>query len=108
MGDTNLDTHAGAHGEDHMPAYRRTIVILSVLTAVEFGISYMMSHGLSQIAGILLLVGFACVKAVLVARFFMHLKFDPKSLAFIIATPVILAMPLVILVGFDVKNGPTW
>jgi caa(3)-type oxidase subunit IV len=51
-------------------------------------------------------VGLACWKAILVARFFMHIKYDPRILALIIVTPVVLAAPLVVLVGFDLLNGP--
>lgn len=94
------------HGESHIPIYRRTILTLSGLTAVEFALAYWMQHGLPLALGVVLLVGLACWKAVLVARFFMHIKYDPRILALIAVTPVVLATPLVLLVGFDLLHGP--
>jgi caa(3)-type oxidase subunit IV len=108
-GSHGAESHEGGaagHGESHIPIYRRTILTLSGLTAVEFAIAYTMQHGLSFVLGVLLLVGLACWKAILVARFFMHIKYDPRILALIIVTPVVLAAPLVVLVGFDLLNGP--
>ncbi len=96
------------HGGDHMPIYNRTIVTLAALTALEFVLAYFLGHGLPLIAGILLLVGLAAVKAFLVAKFFMHLKYDPKALAYVIFTPVFLATPLILIAGYDVVHGPIW
>lgn len=107
-GDVSGGAHAGDHGGDHMPLYNRTIITLSVLTALEFGIAYFLDKGLGMTAGILLLVGLAGVKAFLVAKFFMHLKFDPKALGYVIATPLFLATPLILITGYDVVHGPAW
>lgn len=96
------------HGGDHMPIYNRTIVTLAALTALEFGIAYFLDKGLPLVAGILLLVGLAAVKAYLVAKFFMHLKYDPKALAYVIITPVFLATPLILIAGYDIVHGATW
>jgi caa(3)-type oxidase subunit IV len=95
-----------AHAESHLPIYRRVIVTLAVLTAIEFGISYAMHSFLPFVLGVLLLVGIAAWKAVLVARFFMHIKYDPKILAWIAVLPVFLGSPIVLLVGFDLIRGP--
>jgi len=103
------DAPAGdAHAESHLPIYKKVIVTLAVLTAVEFGISYAVHHGLAFVVGLLLLVGLAFWKAVLVARFFMHVKYDPGILAFLAVLPLILATPLLLLVGFDLAKGPNF
>lgn len=101
-----------AHGESHLPVYKRIILILGGLTVVEFVVSFWM-HGqipalgtLPFMAGVLTLIALAFWKAVLVARFFMHVKYDPGILAFLAVTPVILATPLILLAGFDLANGP--
>ena len=104
------DEHA-AH-EDHMPVYWRTIVTLTVLTAVEFGVAiFGMQTGDAAVRprlwvlGVVVLVALAAWKAVLVARFFMHLRYDPKILALIAATPVVLATPLVLFCIWDGTAG---
>ena len=43
----------------------------------------------------LLLVGLACGKAILVANYFMHLKFERKTLAVIVLTPFLICVLLV-------------
>lgn len=98
--------HEGGHGESHLPTYKKVIVLLSVLTLVEFGLAAWMQSGLPFVVGLLSLVGLAAWKAVAVARFFMHLRYDPSVLAFLAVIPVILGTPLVLLVGFDLIKGP--
>ena len=104
--------------ESHLPTYNRIIIALSVMTAAEFVVAFQMvpaggGEGLfSFTVGLLLLVGMAGWKAVLVARFFMHLKFDPKFdpklLAWLITSPVVLATPLVLVCIYDAVQGPTF
>ncbi len=43
----------------------------------------------------ILLVGMACAKAVLVANYFMHLKFESKTLVLIVITPFVICVFLV-------------
>lgn len=102
------------HGESHLPTYNRVIVLLAALTAVEFVIAFWM-HGdipalgtLPFVVGVLGLLLLAGWKAVWVARFFMHLKYDPSSLAFIAVIPVFLGTPIVLLVGYDLIKGPNF
>ena len=107
MADAHADTHGGEHAPSHMKEYVRTIVTLSVLTIVEFAIAFAMKdHHVGMMLGILVLLALAFVKAVMVARFFMHLKYDPKLLALLAFTPVILAAPFVLVAGFDFARGP--
>ena len=94
------------HGESHLPTYRKVITALTVMTGIEFAISFGMHGGFPFVPGVLLLVGFAFWKASLVARFFMHVKYDKGIFAFLAVLPLILATPLILLVGFDLTHGP--
>lgn len=99
----------GDHVESHLPTYRKVIVILAVLTAVEFAIAQVMpKEGAVFVAGVLVLLALAFVKAVYVARFFMHIKYDPNVLAFLACIPLILGPPLVLVAGFDLIRGPNF
>ena len=113
---TNADSaHAASdelgHGfHDHMPIYWRVIITLAVLTLAEFGIA-MAIDGAAPTAfmlGVLALILLAAVKATMVARIFMHLKYDPKILSAICILPVILASPLVLFCIWDGLNGPSF
>jgi caa(3)-type oxidase subunit IV len=57
----------------------------------------------------ILLVGMALTKAIIVAMFFMHLKFEKKTLALIAATPLILCALLMfaLLPDHDPKLHPS-
>jgi cytochrome c oxidase subunit 4 len=63
------------------------------LTVVEVGYSVFLK--LPKAATILGLVGFAIIKAALVALYFMHLKFERKSLGLIVGSTLILGVILV-------------
>ena len=78
------DTHGGGHQE---PNYWAVIITLSILTLVEIGVIYL---PLEKFSIGVLLVGFALTKAMLVAIYFMHLKFEKTTLAIIAATPLVL------------------
>ena len=69
------------------PNYIAIFVYLSVLTGLELAVVYV---GLARIATIGLLVGLAWAKAVLVAMYFMHLRFERKTLAVVAFTPIVL------------------
>ena len=49
----------------------------------------------------ILLIGMACSKAALVAIYFMHLKFERKTLTVIVLTPFIICVFLVIMLMPD-------
>jgi uncharacterized membrane protein YhaH (DUF805 family) len=98
---------------DHMNIYWRVIITLTVLTAVEFAISFGIdgkadSQATLFMFGVLGLIALAAWKAVLVGRFFMHLKYDPGILSFLAIIPVILATPLVLFCIYDGLNGPAF
>jgi cytochrome c oxidase subunit IV len=78
------------------PNYMLIWVVLAVLTAGEVAIAFV-SH-LPEFLLILILVGLAIWKAVLVALYYMHLKFEPQRLKIITLAPIPLAIILVVIV----------
>ena len=105
---TALGADPDVHELDHhLKDYKKIIVVLTVATAIEFGISALMAKGsLGFVLGVLVLVAIAFFKAVLVAKFFMHLRYDPRILSMIAITPLVLATPLNIICCFDAIKGP--
>ena len=75
------------------PNYMGVFLLLTVLTAVEIGVIYLPIPKL--IIGTLLIV-LALSKAVLVALYFMHLKFEKRTLGIIALTPLVLCTLLII------------
>ena len=71
------------------PNYVLVWVALAVLTAVEVGITYL---SWSKTTLIVVLVGLAVWKAVLVAMYFMHLKFDDPLLSRIFMAGIFIAL----------------
>ena len=69
------------------PNYMAVIMILTVLTIVEVAVVF---APLPKLSIAILLVGLALTKAIMVAMYFMHLKFEKRTLAIIAATPLIL------------------
>ena len=110
--------HADEHGaagaapdvhelDHHLVDYKKIITILAVSTGIEFGISYLMgAHHIGFTPGVIVLVAIAFFKAILVARFFMHLKYDPRPLALIAMVPLLLSSFLLIIGCFDGIKGP--
>jgi cytochrome c oxidase subunit 4 len=81
MADTaTADTHGHDTHDDHHPTERSywvVFVILAIVTAVEVAWSYMGLSGVSLVVPLIIMMVF---KFVLVAGWFMHLKFDLKIL----------------------------
>jgi len=75
--------HSGEHAETN---YIAIFIYLSVLTAAELAV-YAYFPGLVKVA---FLVALAWVKAALVAMYFMHLRFERRTLAIVAFTPVVL------------------
>lgn len=74
------------------PNYIAIFWWLLALTIIEIGVIYM---PLAKLAIGILLVGLALSKAALVALFFMHLKFERRTLGVIALTPLLLCVLLV-------------
>jgi cytochrome c oxidase subunit 4 len=81
------DTHAA-------PNYMAIFWWLAGFTAVEVAYSSLLPHTHKTLL-ILGLVGFAAIKATLVALYFMHLKFERRSLGIIVGSTLILGVILV-------------
>ncbi|HKY34092.1 MAG TPA: cytochrome C oxidase subunit IV family protein [Candidatus Polarisedimenticolia bacterium] len=79
-------TH-GSHAGHAEPNYFAVISVLTVLTVLEIGVVFL---PIPRLAIGILLVGLALTKAIMVAMFFMHLKFEKWALALIAGTPLIL------------------
>lgn len=77
-----LQTHAE-------PNYMGVFYWLAALTAIEVGVVYL---PLTKFATGAILVVLAFTKAALVALYFMHLKFERRTMLLIAATPVILCV----------------
>lgn len=82
--------------EHKHPNYIAVWAVLFVLTVVEVGVA-MLSH-IPRHLLILALLGLAIWKAVLVAMYFMHLKFEPRRLLIVVLAPLPLAVILVVIV----------
>lgn len=74
------------------PNYLTIFWILLSVTIVEVGYSFMKVPRPVLIGGLVALAGF---KALLVALYFMHLKFERKALGVIVASTLILGVILV-------------
>ncbi len=79
--------------------YIEIFIILSVLTAVEIGVTFL---GLPRTLLVALLVGLAVWKAALVALHFMHLKFEKKTLMIVAVIPFILCVFLSLMLLPDI------
>ena len=86
-----METTAHKH-----PNYVLIWVYLAVLTAVEVGVAFV-SH-FSKTTLLIILMFLAVWKALLVALYFMHLKFEKWNLRFVAIIPIPLALILIIFV----------
>ncbi len=85
-----------ATGEEHKaPPYMIVFVVLAVLTVLEVLFAF---TSLAKIWLALGLILMALWKALLVALYYMHLRFEPKRLWIMAASPIPLAIILVIVV----------
>jgi cytochrome c oxidase subunit 4 len=80
--------------EHKTPNYMAVFWWLAAFTAVEVAYSSLLPHT-HKVLLIVGLVGFAAIKATLVALFFMHLRFERKSLGIIVGSTLILGIILV-------------
>ena len=77
------------------PRYMAVFAALAVLTAIELGVAFL---GLSRNMTIIALLLLAIWKAVLVALYYMHLRFEPKRLHFLVLSPIPLIIILLVAV----------
>ncbi|HXY69055.1 MAG TPA: cytochrome C oxidase subunit IV family protein [Gemmatimonadales bacterium] len=79
--------------EHKAPNYIAVWAALAVLTVVEVAVVYL--H-LPRRLMVISLVFLALWKAMLVALYFMHLRFEPKRLLYVVLAPLPLAVILVV------------
>jgi cytochrome c oxidase subunit IV len=72
---------------------------LLVLTIAEIAVIYM---PIVRLAVVILLVSMAVTKATLVALYFMHLKFENRTLALIALCPFVLCVFLILMLTPDI------
>jgi cytochrome c oxidase subunit 4 len=91
-----------AHAE---PNYMAIFYWLAALTAIEVGVTFL---PLTKFAQGAILVVLAFTKAALVALYFMHLKFERRTMLVVAATPVILCVFLMFMLVPDrvIKSTP--
>jgi cytochrome c oxidase subunit 4 len=86
------------------PNYMAIFWYLAILTVIEVGVVFM---PLGKLTIGVLLCALALTKAALVALYFMHLKFETRTLAWVAVTPLAIATLLVFLLlpdGFAVAK----
>ena len=86
------------NGHKEHPKYFRIFWWLLALTIIEVAVAI---PEYAMVLKAILLIGLACAKAALVAIYFMHLKFERKTLAIIVLTPFIICAFLVIMLMPD-------
>jgi cytochrome c oxidase subunit 4 len=82
------------------PNYMGIFWVLLVLTVVEVALTFL---GLPKLLLGSLLVILAVWKAALVAMYFMHLKFERKTLAMIAIVPFVLCLFLILMLLPDIR-----
>lgn len=86
------------------PNYMAIFWYLAILTVIEVGVVFM---PMSKLTIGVLLCALALGKAALVALYFMHLKFETRTLGWIAVTPLVIATLLIFLLlpdGFAVAK----
>ena len=83
---------AGAHKH---PNYMAIFWWLAILTVIEIGVVFL---PFGKIINGTLLCGLAVGKAAMVAMYFMHLKFETRTLGLIAITPLVIATLLVVII----------
>lgn len=84
-----------AHDEHAPPPY---MLIWGILAVLMFGKVGVMMIGLPQSISIALLVVISLVSALLVALYYMHLRFEPRRLWLLAAAPIPLIFILILVV----------
>ena len=86
-------------GEHQHPNYMAIFYWLAILTVGEIAVVFLPHYvGISKFAVGVFLCAFAIVKATLVAMYFMHLKFETRTLGLVAVTPLAIATLLVFVI----------
>jgi cytochrome c oxidase subunit IV len=82
-------------GDHKHPNYMAIFWYLAILTVVEIGVVFL---PFGKVVNGTLLCALAVGKAALVAMYFMHLKFETRTLGLIAITPLVIATLLVFVI----------
>ena len=85
------------------PNYMGVFYLLAVLTAIEVGVIYL---PIAKLLIAFMLVILAVAKAGLVGMYFMHLKFEKRTLGLIAMTPLVLCTLLIFSLVPDLTGTP--
>src|SRR5262245_42324405 len=98
-----MANHSEAHAGPTVKAYLVVFGALMVFTVVSFVVNFLERREfLGKGTGFTIILSVAICKAVLVAMFFMHLKFDWGRLYFVIVPVMILGVVLVVVLLPDI------
>ena len=102
-----MSSTAAAHGHEGAPvshdrAYWKVFAALGVFTVVELAIPGILG-GIRPLMIVLLML-VATTKALLVAAYYMHLKFEQLGLWVMAASPLILVAVLILLIKADINE----
>ena len=92
--------------EGKKPRYMLVWGGLALLTAIEVGTAWLVRAAFGDVVGeetlttliVLILIGLAIWKAMLVALYFMHLKWETRALKWLAAAPLLPATIMVVVV----------
>lgn len=93
-----------ASAPHHDVPYFWIFIALVVLTGITAGVA--VHRFSSEYTNILAALTIATVKGTLVARYFMHLKFEGKLIYLIFFSPILLCLLLIAALFPDIANGP--
>lgn len=83
------------------PNYIAVFIGLAVLTGLELFVAFL---PWSQMTKILILIGLAVWKAVMVALYYMHLRYEPQRLLWLAVAP----LPLAVILVYTVTREFRW
>lgn len=81
--------------EGKKPRYMLVFGGLAALTAIEVAVAFM---GFARNVTVVILIALAVWKAMLVAMYFMHLKWETKALKYLAAAPFVPAAIMILVV----------
>jgi cytochrome c oxidase subunit 4 len=101
MESSMTETHSGQ--EQHGPSLFRLYMIVAAILAVCTLMSFVFNQTVSiKVLAFVLILSVAIIKAVLVAMYFMHLKWDWKVLYFLIIPAFILGTMMMMVLLPDI------
>jgi cytochrome c oxidase subunit 4 len=107
MADTNLTAAQHEHAESHVQTYLKVFLALLVFTVLEYFYAKFASRFQFHISLLILgLMMMAIIKAVLVAMYFMHLKFEGRWVYLMLVPAGILAAVFVVALTPDIALQP--